>query len=140
MSNATGGVMTGRAGANGPGPRDAVPPGTRSPSPPDTDPPAAQPTDGSGGPMRRIVRILNPNGLHQRVADRFSRVAKQYSCTVTVWNGEARADGKDLWELILLVALPDSEVILELEGPDAPHAVEPLAAILGSPGGEDYTI
>jgi phosphocarrier protein HPr len=129
--------MTGRAGANGQGPRDAVPPGPRSPSPPDTDTPV--PPEG-GEPMRRVVRITNPNGLHPRLADRFSRTANQYSCTITVWNGEARANGKDLWELILLVALPDSEVILEVEGPDASHAVDPLAAVLGSPGGEDYTI
>jgi phosphotransferase system HPr (HPr) family protein len=90
--------------------------------------------------LRRVVRIMNPNGLHQRVADRVSRVAKQYACTVTVWNGEARADGKDLWELILLVALPDAEVILEVDGPDAPTALDFLAEVLGSPGGEDYTI
>jgi phosphocarrier protein FPr len=97
-------------------------------------------TDGDGGPLRRVVRIINPLGLHQRVADRFSRLANQFTCTVTVWNGEARADGKDLWELILLVALPDSEVIIEVTGPDALKAVEPLAEILASPGGEDYTI
>jgi phosphotransferase system HPr (HPr) family protein len=100
-----------------------------------------QPMDsGSGGPLRRTIRIINPLGLHHRVADRFSRTANQYTCTVTVWNGEARADGKSLWDLILLVAMPDAEVILEVEGPDAPHAVDPLAAILAAPGGEDYTI
>ncbi len=133
--------MTGRAGANGPGRRDAIPPGARSPvPPPDTDPPATQPTDSCNGPFRRVVRIVNPLGLHHRLADRFSRTANQYTCTVTVWNGETRADGKDLWALILLVALPDAEVILEVAGPDAPSAVESLAAILASPGGEDYTI
>jgi phosphotransferase system HPr (HPr) family protein len=87
-----------------------------------------------------VIRIVNPFGLHQRVADRFSRTAKQYSCTITVYNGDKKADGKSLTELIMLIALPDSEVVLEVDGPDAPRAVEPLAEILGSPGGEDYTI
>ena len=136
--------MTGRGGGNGPGPREAPPPGPRAPVPapaPDTEPPGAHMTPAPGnGPFRRVVRIVNPFGLHQRVADRFSRTANQYSCTVTVWNGDARADGKSLWDLILLVALPGADVVLEVDGPDAPRAVDPLASILGSAGGEDYTI
>jgi phosphotransferase system HPr (HPr) family protein len=86
------------------------------------------------------VRVRNPNGLHPRLADRFIRTANQFSCTVTVWNGEARADGKNLWDLIMLVVLPDAEVVLEVLGPDALRAVEPLAEVLASPAGEDYTI
>jgi phosphotransferase system HPr (HPr) family protein len=86
------------------------------------------------------VRVVNPLGLHPRLADRFLRTAKQYACAVTVWNGESRADGKSLWDLILLVVLPDSEVTLEVDGPDAARAVDPLAEVLASPGGEDYTI
>ncbi len=135
--------MTGRAGTNGPGPRDAIPPGSRAPaSPPDTDPPAAQPAPApsANGPLRRVIRIVNPFGLHQRVADRFSRTARLFSCTVTVWNGDAKADGKSLTDLMMLIAMPDSDVILEVDGADAIQAVEPLANILASPGGEDYTI
>lgn len=134
--------MAGRSGVNGPGSRDAFPLGSRSHAPPDdTVPPSAAPTPTPGnGPMRRVIRVINPLGLHHRVADRFSRTANQFTCTVTVWNGEARADGKNIWDLIMLVVLPDSEVILEVDGPDAAQAVDPLAAVLGSPGGEDYTI
>ena len=136
--------MTGRAGGTGPGPRDTLPAGARPPAPapaPDTEPPASAMTQsGSDGPLRRVVRIVNPLGLHQRVADRFARTARQFTCVVTVSNGDARADGKSLWDLIMLIALPDAEVVLELDGPDAPAAMQPLADILGSPGGEDYTI
>ncbi|MBP3953777.1 HPr family phosphocarrier protein [Gemmata sp. G18] len=96
-------------------------------------------SDGTG-PLRRVVRIVNPLGIHPRVADRFSRTARQYACTVTVWNGDARADGKSLWDLILLVAMQDAEIVLEVDGPDALRAVEPLVEVLASPGGEDYTI
>ena len=136
--------MSGRCGASGSGPRDALPPGARPPAPPqgggnpppDTPAPAAP----SPGPFRRVIRVVNPLGLHHRVADRFSRTANLYSCTVTVWHGEARADGKNIWDLIMLVVLPDTEVVLEVDGPDAPKALEPLAGILASPGGEDYTI
>jgi phosphotransferase system HPr (HPr) family protein len=81
-----------------------------------------------------VVRIVNPLGLHFRVADRFSKLARQYECAVTVANGDARADGTSLTELIMLIVLPDSEVVLEVTGPDAPRAVDPLADVLAAPG------
>jgi hypothetical protein len=31
-------------------------------------------------------------------------------------------------------------LVLEVDGPDAHIAVDPLAAVLAAPGGEDYTI
>jgi phosphotransferase system HPr (HPr) family protein len=96
--------------------------------------------NGSAGPIRRTIRVTNPLWLHWRVADRFSRTAKGFASAVTVWNGETRADGKSPTDLLLLVALPGSEVVLEVDGPDADDAVEPLADILASPGGEDYAI
>lgn len=102
---------------------------------------AAPPPGGGGGPVRRAVRILNPLGLHHRVADRFARTAKGYAAAaVVVWNGDQKADGKSLWDLLGLVALPGAEVLLEVDGPDAPAAADALAAILAAPGGEDYTI
>lgn len=124
--------MNGRAGGNGPVPRDPLPPGPCSSAP--------EPAPCASGPVRRVVRVVNPYGLHQRVADRFSRAARAFTCTVTVWNGAAKANGKDIMDLIMLIVLPDSEVVLEVDGPDAPRAVDPLAAILASPNGEDYTI
>src|SRR5262249_18528507 len=146
-------AMSGRAGGNGQGPRDALPPGSRSSAsaasaappaqqsePPETKPPGSCATPSPGGPLRRVVRVINPNGLHPRLADRFLRTPKQFACSITVWNGELKADGRNIFDLIMLIVMPDSEVILEVEGPDAQHAVEPLAEVLGSPGGEDYTI
>lgn len=86
------------------------------------------------GPIRRNVTIVNPLGLHYRPAQVFSETAKKYTCNVTVWNGSNKADGRSLVELILLVALPGSELTLEVEGNDASDALESLAAILASPG------
>jgi phosphotransferase system HPr (HPr) family protein len=83
---------------------------------------------------------VNPLGLHPRAADRFSRAAKQYTCAVFVYNAERRANGKDIWDLIGLLVFPGMEVILEVDGADAASALDPLATILGAPGGEDYTI
>jgi phosphocarrier protein HPr len=102
------------------------------------DPPATGPA--GNGPIRRTIRIVNPRGLHPRIIDLFTKTAKRFTAAVTVRNGEVAADGKSVMDLILLVALPDSDVVLEVDGPDAAAAIEPLAAILAAPGGEDYTL
>lgn len=90
------------------------------------------------GPVRRTIRVVNPRGLHPRIIDLFTRTAKRFASEVTIWHGESRGNGKDVWDLIALLVLPDSEVVLEVDGPDADAAVGPLADILGAPGGEDY--
>jgi phosphocarrier protein HPr len=122
--------MTTGAKSEGLGSGDRVPP----------LPPSPAPEANGDGPLRRKVVVVNPLGLHMRAADRFCRAAKQYACAVTVWNGEARADGKSLLDLILLVALPGAELVLEVDGSDARDALESLADILAAVGGEDYTI
>lgn len=91
------------------------------------------------GPLRRTIRVVNPLGLHMRAADRFSRAAERYAAAVTVWNGDARANGKNLLDLIMLVVLPETDVVVEIDGPDAGTALDALCEILAAPGGEDYT-
>jgi phosphocarrier protein HPr len=124
--------MSSSTAGSGQGSRDIGPPAPRYPQ---TD---ASPDN--AGPHRRTVQIVNPLGLHQRAADRFCRAAKQYASRVVVINGERRADGKNIWDLIGLLVYPGMEVILEVEGTDAAAAIEQLAGVLGAPGGEDYSI
>lgn len=115
-------------------PRDGVPSPSGSPLS------SSQPAHAVRRALRRVVRIQNPLGLHQRAADRFAREAKRYLSSVTIWNGDLKADGRDLWALLALIVMPDSEVILEVEGADAEEALDGLASVLGAPAGEDYTI
>lgn len=86
------------------------------------------------GPIRKTVVVANPHGLHMRPATAFATLARQFTCRVNVWNGTNKADGKSSLDLILLVALPGAELILELDGPDAATACDKLAEQLGSPG------
>jgi phosphocarrier protein HPr len=130
-------MIEGRPGA-GENPPDGQSPG--GPGDPPTGGGGPSPNGTGGGPYRRNVTVVNPLGLHFRVADRFSRAAKRFECAVTVWNGDTRADGKSPMELLLLVALPGAELTLETAGPDAAAAIDPLADILAAPSGEDYTI
>lgn len=93
-----------------------------------------------GGVLRRVVRIVNPLGLHHRVADRFARTALGFEARITVRNGDLSADGKSLWDLMMLLAFEGTDVVLEVDGPEAAAAMEPLAGILAARGGEDYSI
>ena len=86
-----------------------------------------------------MVAVVNPLGLHQRVADRFCRDRQAVLVQRHGVNGERRADGKNIWDLIGCSCFPGTEVVLEVEGPDAATASSrwPVSA---APGGEDYTI
>ena len=88
----------------------------------------------ANGAMRRTVTVANPNGLHMRPATLFAQAARGFRSAVTVWNGDRRADGKSSLDLILLVALPGAELVLEVDGDDSADAIGPLADLLGSPG------
>ena len=88
----------------------------------------------ANGAMRQTVTVANPNGLHMRPATLFAQAARGFRSAVTVWNGDKRADGKSSLDLILLVALPGAELVLEVDGDDSADAIGPLADLLGSPG------
>jgi phosphocarrier protein HPr len=88
----------------------------------------------ANGPLRRTVRVANPNGLHMRPATLFAQAARGYRSAVVVSNGEKKADGKSSLDLLLLIAEPGVELVLEVDGDDAAEAIGPLAELLGSPG------
>ena len=89
------------------------------------------------GPIRRSVVIIDPAGLHIRPAVAFAKNAAKCRSAITVWNGEKRADGKSAQDLILLFAMSGTELTVEIDGEDAHTAIEPLLAILATPGYED---
>ncbi len=82
------------------------------------------------GSHRRTVAIANPHGLHMRPAAAFAETAKGYAAAVTVWHGDKKADGKSPWELLMLVAGPGAEVVVEARGADAEVALSKLIEVL----------
>ena len=88
----------------------------------------------ANGAIRKAVVITNPNGLHLRFATTFVKAARQVRSVVAVWNGDRRADGRSVFDLVGLMAMPGAEVVLEVEGEDADQAAEQLLEILASPG------
>jgi phosphotransferase system HPr (HPr) family protein len=94
---------------------------------------AATPSDA----LRREVVVANPQGLHLRPATAFAKLARQFTSTVFVLRNDQRANGKSQMELLLLAAENGATLTVEVAGPDADRALDPLADILSAAGGED---
>jgi phosphocarrier protein HPr len=81
-------------------------------------------------PLRRPVKIVSPHGLHMRPIHDFVEAASRFQCEVFVSNGKQRVNGKSALMLMGLAATEGSELLLELEGPDADQAADVLVAAL----------
>jgi phosphotransferase system HPr (HPr) family protein len=87
----------------------------------------------NGAPLKRKVTINNPQGLHMRPCATFSSLAWRFQSNVTVTRGDGYSvNGKSPLDLMTLAALPGSELVLEVEGPDAAEALEALAEQLAA--------
>jgi phosphotransferase system HPr (HPr) family protein len=87
----------------------------------------------NGQPLRQTVLITNPQGLHMRPSAAFAEAAGRFQSNVTVHYEGKAVNGKSLWDLMLLAAMPNTELTLEVDGPDAPAALEALVAVLRKP-------
>jgi phosphotransferase system HPr (HPr) family protein len=92
---------------------------------------------GMAEPVRHRVVVTNPNGLHLRPATRFAQAARKYSARIEVRTQDKQADGKSAMELVFLIAMPGTELILEIEGDDAAKAAQELIPILADAGEEE---
>jgi phosphocarrier protein HPr len=78
------------------------------------------------GPLRRVVTITNPQGLHIRPAAAFAEVAQRFEAKVTVSRSDQTVDGKFWPSLLLLAAEQGTDLTLEADGPDAAEMLDAL--------------
>lgn len=91
----------------------------------------------NGTSLQRKVLLANPQGLHMRPSAAFVELAGRFQSNVTVTHDGRSVNGKSLWDLLLLAAMPGCELTLEADGPDAPQALDALAALLATPPAEN---
>ena len=87
----------------------------------------------NGKPLSQTVLITNPQGLHMRPSAAFAELAGRFQSNVTVRYEDKAVNGKSLWDLMLLAAMPNTEVTVEADGPDAAAALVALVALLQAP-------
>jgi len=83
--------------------------------------------------------ITNPQGLHARPADLFSRLASSYQARIGVIKENHRVDGKSILDLLTLAAAEGTELTIEASGRDADAALEALARLVVANFQEDVT-
>ena len=89
--------------------------------------------------VSKDVRVVNSRGFHARPAMQFADVANQFASGVKVFKGgeePGEADGKSVMQMIILAALPGTEMRIEADGDDAQAAVDKLAELFETGFGE----
>lgn len=84
------------------------------------------------GPLRRVVTVANPQGLHIRPAAAFAELAARFESRVAVSREGQTVDGKFWPDLLMLAAEHGTALTLEVDGKDAADALEALAQLLAS--------
>jgi phosphocarrier protein HPr len=80
--------------------------------------------------VRRQVEISNSLGLHLRAADKFVRLARQFSADVSVSYDNRTVSGRSILDLATLAAACGARLELETNGPDADAALDALIALV----------
>lgn len=84
----------------------------------------------------RVVRVVNPLGVHARAAARFVKAANRFDAVVTVTRGDTTIDGRSILGLLFLAAAKGSRLSIRTSGPEAEPALEALARLVSSGLGE----
>jgi phosphotransferase system HPr (HPr) family protein len=93
----------------------------------------------NGATLRQKVVIQNPQGFHMRPLTAFVELARKFKSTVVVCKEDQRRDGTSPLELMTLGAEQGTELILEVNGPDAQAALDALVPVITAPSPEDLS-
>ena len=82
--------------------------------------------------LTRSVVVRNPQGIHARPADSFSKLARQFEAEIHIQKGTYRVDAKSVLNVMTLAAEAGTRLVIEARGKDAASALEALAAFVES--------
>ncbi len=79
---------------------------------------------------------MNAKGLHAKCASQVVEVCKGFTAEITLHRGNTDANAKSIIGLMLLEAIPGTELTVRARGADAEQALAALAALFASGFGE----
>lgn len=80
-------------------------------------------------PLRRIVTVINPEGLHARPADMLVRTASKFTAEIMIGKDSEFVDCKSILSLLTLGAAQGTELTLTARGDDAAAALQSIAQL-----------
>jgi len=86
--------------------------------------------------LQKTFRVGNKLGLHARPAALFVQTAGRFKCGVKVRKGDVEVNGKSMMGLMMLAAEQGSELLITLEGDDAPQAMQGFEKLFAGNFGE----
>jgi phosphotransferase system HPr (HPr) family protein len=92
--------------------------------------PAASLSSLSSSTSCRIIKVVNPHGLHLRSCSKIVEAMKGFEADVTVAKGNHVAIAESVLDLMLLGAAMGAELELTAAGADAEQAITALADLL----------
>jgi phosphocarrier protein len=77
----------------------------------------------------RDVVVKLENGLHMGPSSQIVQLAQRFKSDLVIRKGDKIVDGKSILDLLTLAAEHGAALRLEISGPDAPAAMEAIAAL-----------
>jgi phosphocarrier protein HPr len=84
-------------------------------------------------PLKHTVRITNPDGFHMRPIMAFVQLASRFESQVKVCRDDRSVDGKSAFDMMQMLSMPDTELTIEVDGPDAQGCLAALLALFADP-------
>ena len=87
-------------------------------------------------PVKAMVEICNPLGLHIRPSRSLATLAKSFDAVVTVRNKDRVADSDSQLDLLMLLASKGAKIEISATGPEADEAVASIVKLVEDGFGE----
>jgi len=82
--------------------------------------------------FERKVKLLNPNGLHLRVAVKLVEEARKFRSEISLTKDQVTVKAKEIMSVLTLEAAKGTALTLRAEGEDAFEAIQALARLFES--------
>jgi phosphocarrier protein HPr len=88
-------------------------------------------------PLQRVLKIANQRGLHARAAAKLAQVASNFEAEINVSRAGQTVSARSIMGLMMLGAAIGYDVVLEVSGSDAEHAMQAIIELIEGKFGED---
>jgi len=82
------------------------------------------------------IKIMNKLGLHARASAKFVSTASKYQSQIDVSKDTQKVNGKSIMGVMMLAASQDSELHLQIDGPDEQDMANALISLIDNRFGE----